>query len=527
MMKRIRLWSCTLVIVSVWALAYVPKVLSSTDDAPPSSLTPVAFARTQGYPQTEAAVAEAVDAAVESLFGPAGLAAVLSPGDKVVLKVNLVETDMGRPGRKGLGIITDPRIVRHVAGQVRDIIGWEAPADLLVVSDCLDMVNQPPATDRFYRARLDLNEDGIPEYRYDGNQDGILDGGSGGRLINLDAIAFHDGFLTQVPQPLSGVIPAWLPKFMRTPQQAADAGEPNVYCDVYITLPLFKNHQLAGMTCAVKNVYGFTSKAAYAQLGWDRGNHAWNGDYNANRDYLDEMLIALNLARPPDLVVLDALTGNRTGPANLYTGSDSPVDLIFPGAIFAATDPVALDTVMTLLAGYEPASVEYLAFGDRDGLGESDPRGIHVLGLDAFTQLRDSLAVNFPAQYPFPSPYPAPGYWSGPSGVRNHTDFDPPVNVSLAAPQWQQDAVHAFPVTAGDGGVGLARLDLWIDGVLAAFVNDGLDSVSAIAVDLAAWTDGLPHEARLAAWDGNLNCTVSDPVVFTLSETAVSHWGSY
>lgn len=524
--KRIRLVISGLVILFVWAGAMASNLASQRTASQPDQLSMVAFAQQPSIPVTEAEVSALIDQALEDLLGPQGLAAVVHPGDKVVLKVNIVEPEMGLPGEKGYGIITDPRILRSVAAKVRAIIGTAPPASLLVIDACNDSTRQPPATNRFYRCTLDLDKDGTPEYRYDGDNDGILDGGSGGVLINTDAIPPSACFVTPIVQPMSGSIPVLLPKFLRTKAQAIAAGEPDDYCDVFINLPVFKNHQLAGMTLSIKNYYGLAGNAAYASLGWIRGRHAWVGDFAGNRELLDEMLVALNLARPSDLIILDALTGNRTGPANLYYGYDAPVDYINPNAIFAATDAVAIDTALTLLAGYQPESIDYLAFGQRDGLGTTDPRWIHILGFDAFTSLRGDLASAYPTQYPFPIPYPPAGYSTGDSGVRRQTDTVPPAAVTISDPERISGTSYGFVYSASDADSGLARVELVIDGKLCAYNNTTPSSAGVIEMDLAPWDDGQPHEARIAAWDARLNCTISAPVSFTLG-TAVSHWESF
>ncbi len=524
--KHTRLLFSGLVILFVWAGAMASSLVLRLIQSEPDHLIPVTFAQQATMPVSEAQVSALIDQALNDLLGPAGLASIVHPGDKVVLKVNTVEPQMGLPSEKGYGIITDPRIVRSVAAKVRAIIGTAPPAELRVVDACFDDNDQPPETYHFYYCLLDLNKDGTPEYRYDGNQDGILDGGSGALLVNSDAIDVTSCFKTTISEPWSGNIPVLLPKFLRTKEQAIAAGEPDEYCDVFINLPVFKNHQLAGMSLSIKNYYGLAGVAAYDSLSWNRNDHAWTGDFFTNRELLDEMLVALNLGRPSDLIIMDALTGNRSGPANGYYSYDYPVDYINPNAIFAATDCVALDTVMTLLAGYQPESVEYLAFGERDGLGVADVRWIHIKGFDAFTIMRDGLKARYPTKYPFPVPYPPPGYWSGDSGVRHHSDYTAPDEVSISSPQRISGTRYAFPFTAEDADSGLARIELIIDGTLVTFRNTILTSPGTIEVDLSEFNDSNPHEAKIAVWDNRLNCTVSDGVTFSLG-TAVSHWESF
>lgn len=74
-----------------------------------------------------------VDDAIAQVLGPRGLSEIIKRGDRVVIKVNVVGPSQGLPGEKGRGIISDPRIVRYVAGKVREIIGFDGSADLKVI----------------------------------------------------------------------------------------------------------------------------------------------------------------------------------------------------------------------------------------------------------------------------------------------------------------------------------------------------------------------------------------------------------
>jgi hypothetical protein len=74
-----------------------------------------------------------VDDAVAQVLGPRGLSSAIKKGDRVVIKINIVGPSQGLPGEKGRGIISDPRIVRYVAGKMRENIGFGETADLKVI----------------------------------------------------------------------------------------------------------------------------------------------------------------------------------------------------------------------------------------------------------------------------------------------------------------------------------------------------------------------------------------------------------
>mgnify|MGYP007112135785 CR=1 FL=1 len=132
-----------------------------------------------------------------------------------MIKVNIVGPSQGLPGEKGRGIISDPRIVRYVAGKVREIIGFGETADLKVIDATFTPEKDPSDKKNpqsFHYARLQRSE-GKAVYEtdvcYDYDADGILDGGSGAELVNLDAVAISERFLTVVDEPIRGRSEVW------------------------------------------------------------------------------------------------------------------------------------------------------------------------------------------------------------------------------------------------------------------------------------------------------------------------------
>lgn len=133
--SRKRLFLGLGILAAILGIAATQELVRRVYAGNPENLVTVGFAcREAGVSDGE--VGPLVDGAIASLFGAAGLDAILDPGDKVVIKVNLVGPKDGPAGAQGLAIITDPRVVRHVAQRVRDIIGWDAPAELTVVDAC-------------------------------------------------------------------------------------------------------------------------------------------------------------------------------------------------------------------------------------------------------------------------------------------------------------------------------------------------------------------------------------------------------
>ena len=261
---------------------------------------------------TDEEIPHLVDDAITQVLGLHGLSEIIKRGDRVVIKVNIVGPSQGLPGEKGRGIISDPRVVRYVAGKVREIIGFGSRADLKVIDATFTPEKNPSDKNNmqsFYYARLQRSEGksvGVNDICYDYDADGVLDGGSEAELINLDSVQMSDRFLTVIDEPIRGRSEVWLPKFLRTREQARGEAE---YCDVYIGIPVMKSHGFCGMTGALKlhwgSMLGLLEKQEHAGYGFG------TGDIRLFLDYL----CAMNRARAFDMVIMDALTGNRSGPA--------------------------------------------------------------------------------------------------------------------------------------------------------------------------------------------------------------------
>lgn len=121
--------------------------------------------------------------------------------------------------------------------------------------------------------------------------------------------------------------------------------------DVFINVPVLKEHSGAGMTSAMKNLMG---------IAWDRGDFHGRG--------LDQCIADSCLFRRPALNVVDAdrimLTGGPRGHAGSQYGEQR--------MLMISTDIVAIDAVSARTLGRAPGDFGYIAKGEERGLGVSD-----------------------------------------------------------------------------------------------------------------------------------------------------------
>jgi len=133
-------------------------------------------------------------------------------------------------------------------------------------------------------------------------------------------------------------------------------------CDVFVNLPIIKNHVGVGMSCNLKNLMGVNDS---------RSNQFFHAGSGAKSEYGDVPFLAqciadLNTLRKPDLCVADAteflLTNGPAGPGELRK-----LDKVILG-----TDPVAVDAYGAPLVNLKAADVLMIAKSAEWGLGQMD-----------------------------------------------------------------------------------------------------------------------------------------------------------
>lgn len=264
-----------------------------------------------------AALRDALDAALSPL---GGMAAFVTPGQRVLLKVNLLSR--ATPER---AVTTHPEFVRAL---IRAVV---SAGGVPVVGDSPGGTNSPGSVRRLWQ------ETGI----------GAMCAEEGAELILLDDEC------TRVPSPLGSLYGAFT------------VGKAVVDADVVITVPKFKTHGFMMFTGAVKNLFGCIPGLEKAQY------HLKVPD----RDDFGAMLVDLMLACKPRLAVMDAVVGMEgEGPAG---GTPRHI-----GAVLASADPVALDMIASAMAGLDPLEVYTNKAAALRGLGPASVDAIEVVGAD-------------------------------------------------------------------------------------------------------------------------------------------------
>ncbi|HMB15673.1 MAG TPA: DUF362 domain-containing protein [Pelovirga sp.] len=234
---------------------------------------------------------DATEAAVRTLLAPlGGMEAFVRPGQKVLIKPNMLT---GKSPERA--VTTHPQVVRAVirlvmaaGGQVSvgDSPGIGSPAVVARKTGILEVIEETGAHFAPFAESVIVHPQGTTLHQIEVAKD-ILD------------------------------------------------------ADVIINLPKLKTHQMMGLTCAVKNMFG-------ALIGMRKpGMHLQAG---VDKNLFARMLLEICEALPPRLNIVDAVIGMEgEGP-----GSGDPVKI---GALLAGTSAQAVDTVATALVKMQPEQV--------------------------------------------------------------------------------------------------------------------------------------------------------------------------
>jgi uncharacterized protein (DUF362 family)/Pyruvate/2-oxoacid:ferredoxin oxidoreductase delta subunit len=133
--------------------------------------------------------------------------------------------------------------------------------------------------------------------------------------------------------------------------------------DLIINIPKIKTHWQCTLTCCIKNMFGTVLLANKAKT------HA----QAAVLDRFCSALVDIYSVSKPQLTVIDGyFCMEGQGPSS---GDAVKLDLILAGY-----DPVALDSVVCKIIGFDPSEVLYLAKAEQKELGSTDLEKVEIIG---------------------------------------------------------------------------------------------------------------------------------------------------
>lgn len=179
--------------------------------------------------------------------------------------------------------------------------------------------------------------------------------------------------------------------------------------DVMVSLAKLKQHDTAGVTLTMKNMFGLTPSSMYGGTPGDENSTAGRGLIHDPGRHIDLELPGLKPdfqsteagvrvpcatadlcgARPVDLAIIDGIMSVTGAESRYYAGPR--MRLVNPAVLIVGTNPVSVDAVGTSVMGFDPrarrgsapfASCEnHLLLAEETGLGAADLARIDVRGL--------------------------------------------------------------------------------------------------------------------------------------------------
>ncbi len=139
--------------------------------------------------------------------------------------------------------------------------------------------------------------------------------------------------------------------------QATKVHELILESDVFINVPVLKNHGGAKLSMAMKNLMGVV---------WDR--RFWH------RNGLDQCIADFSTSRVPDLNIMDAYNVMlRNGPMGVSTK-----DVANMKSLLISPNMVTMDTAGAKMFGMEPDTIDYIVKAQSMGIGSMDLSGQRI-----------------------------------------------------------------------------------------------------------------------------------------------------
>ncbi len=138
--------------------------------------------------------------------------------------------------------------------------------------------------------------------------------------------------------------------------------------DVFINMPIAKDHTAVRFTGNMKNMMGTTTFSTNRFFHFGSGSSGWYDDVA----FLSQCIADVNLVRAPDLCVFDGTEVITTN------GPSGPGRLIKPQKVFAGTDRVALDVHGANLIGLRGEEILATRMAHEHGLGSLDLASVRI-----------------------------------------------------------------------------------------------------------------------------------------------------
>lgn len=410
---------------------------------------------------------EIVELVKQAVKAAGGLESIVSDGDTVILKPNLV----GSGGRvpEVNGVTTDYRVVRAVSEMVRLL----NPTGQIIVLEGSAPSNQ--YTSDMYKL-----------YGYTKANLPAVDA-----IIALEDVCGNDKEYDS-PQLVSVSLPDGVSLYPdnKKPNESRPIYQAKLFhnADVVITIPTLKNHESAALTCGIKNTsIGMTPPSIYRDPLYGIPNLRFEIDHTYPN--MHKWIHDFFTCRPTDFVIVDGLQGLQNGPG----GSNLAADVKNMRLIMASRDIIANDAIAALTIGLDPAKVDYLVYLHNDGLGCADPTLIRVVGNVLVSDVKKKFSHSDPR-----------------TKAAMYTDFTAP-DVTIRSATKDGDALVLDLNVSSE----TVLVEVEVDDIrLEQAVISGFDNIRLEGTSLGSGD----HQVRVYAFDKYLNASIGESAITSVEE---------
>ncbi|MCL7411845.1 MAG: DUF362 domain-containing protein [Methanosarcinaceae archaeon] len=270
---------------------------------------------------------QAKDAIIESLELIGGLEKIIKPGDRVLLKANILAARLPEDA-----VTTHPAIITAMCELVSDIGG------IPIVGDGSGITHSGATAEAL---KISGIEDAAQK--------------CGAEIVNFETAGFVEVDVPDAKQ---------FPRLY--------IAKPILEADVIISLPKLKTHELTYYTGAVKNFFGAVPLKTRKQA-----------HLLAKRDLFGDAVVDIYSIVKPHLAVMDGIVGMEgNGPAH-----GMPIN---SGIVMASYDCVALDMVASELIGFDPMIIPTNRAALKRNVGTGQPEVVGTLLDDVKVKFKES-----------------------------------------------------------------------------------------------------------------------------------------
>jgi uncharacterized protein (DUF362 family) len=196
----------------------------------------------------------------------------------------------------------------------------------------------------------------------------VLVGEGPGHRRDTDGLLVASGLFPYLRETQTAFVDLNLDNISRLSLKSSFMGIGSLYfaesvlnADILVSMPKLKTHHWAGMTLAMKNLFGIIPGVKY---GWPKNFLHWHG--------INESILDINSTVRPHFVIVDGIVGMEgNGPIQ---GKPKHV-----GVLVFGNDPVSVDATCTRIVGLNPEKIDYLQKAE-EALGNLQIARIEQIG---------------------------------------------------------------------------------------------------------------------------------------------------